>query len=107
MFKQMGMDPDTLYPHVLPRPHLVPYTPDCLAHKYDIPLNFAKNYKKTIAIEEPFVNEEEEDLLDSLTPMYDQLKMAKGWWVLEMLPYKHQYQNPDNTWTHARGYVDK
>ena len=106
MFKGVDMDPDTLYPHVLHRPPHVPYSPDCLAYKYDLPLNFAKNYKETVKIKEPFINEEEEDLLDSLTPMYDQLKMAKGWWLLELLPYKQQYQKPDNTWTHVRGYVD-
>ena len=106
MFKQMGMDPDTLYPHVLPRPPLVPYTPDRLAHKYDVPRNFAKNYKKTTKIKDPFINEEEGDLLDSLAPMYDHLKVAKGRWILEMLPYKYQKQNADNTWRHARGYVN-
>jgi hypothetical protein len=106
MFKQMGMDPDTRYPHVLPRPPPVPYMPGCLTHKYDVPRNFAKNYKKTTKVKDPFINEEEGDLLDSLAPMYDHLKMAREWWILEMLPYKHQKQNADNTWRDARGYVD-
>lgn len=99
------MDPDTLYPHVIHRPPPLPYTPGCLAH-YEVPINFAKNYKDTIKHKEPFNNEEEEDLLDALAPIFDQLKLAKGWWALEMLPYKQEYQQPDNTWKHVRGYVD-
>jgi hypothetical protein len=106
MFKDIGMDPDTVYPHVIPRPPAVPYTTECLAHKYDEPFNFAKNYKETVKFKEPFINEEEEDLLDSLAPIYDQLKMARGWWVLEVLPNKTHYQKEDDSWTHARGYVD-
>jgi hypothetical protein len=105
MFKDIGLDPDTLYPHVRPRPPALPHTPDCLAHKYDAPLNFAKNYKITVKTEDPFVSEEEEDRLDALTPVYDQLKMVKGWWILEVLPNRHRYQRADDTWTTSQGYV--
>jgi len=63
MFKDIGLDPDTLYPDVLPRPAPVPYTPDCLARKYEDPINFAKNDRVTVKMEEAFINEEEEDLL--------------------------------------------
>lgn len=105
MFNDIGMNPDTLYPHVLPRPPMVNYTPNCLAHRFDKPINFALNYKETVTVREPFINEEEEDLLDALAPMYDQLKMAYVWWVLEMLPNKQRYQKADDTWTHKRGYV--
>jgi hypothetical protein len=104
LFKDIGLDPDTLYPHVLTRPPAIPYTPNCLAHQYDQPLNFAKNTTETVKVNEPFVSEEEEDLLDALTPIYDQLKMAKGWWVLEVLPYRHRYQT-DDKWTDIRGCV--
>lgn len=45
------------------------------------------------------LTEEEEDLADALCPIYDQLSIAKGWWVLELLPMKLRYQNPiDNEW---------
>jgi hypothetical protein len=100
MFKDIGLDPDTLYPHVLPRPPPVPYTPDCLAHKYEEPVNFAKSDAGTVTVIEPFINEEEEDMLDALTPIYDQLKLAKGWWFLELMPNKQRYQKEDDTWTH-------
>ena len=105
MFKDIGMDPATLYPHVLSRPAPVPYTPDCLAHKYDKPFNFAKNYAETVKYKEPFINEEEEDLLDSLAPIYDQLKLVKGWWFLEMMPNKQRYQKADDSWSYSRRYV--
>ena len=95
-FKSIGLDPDTLYPHVLPRPPLSPTS--SLAHRFDPPINYAKNYKNTIVGEEPFVNEEEEDMLDALAPMYDQLKLAKGWWALECLPSRQRYQKEDDTW---------
>lgn len=103
MFKEIGLNPDTLYPHVLPRPPPVPYAPNTLAHKYEKPVNFAYHYKETVRIRDPFVNEEEEDMLDALTPIYDQLKMAKGWWVLEVMPNKQRYQKADDSWTSKRG----
>ena len=51
----------------------------------------------------PFVSEEEEDLFDALSPIYDQLKLAKPWWVLEFLPMKHRMQKEDGTW--GRSYA--
>lgn len=104
-FKNIGLDPETLYPHVLPRPPLVHYSPDSLASRFDPPLNYAKNYEQTVKHDEPFINEEEEDMLDALAPIYDQLKMAKGWWALEVLPSKQRYQKEDDTWAHATGYA--
>jgi len=105
MFKDIGLDPDTLYPHVLSRPAPAPYHPDCLAHKYEDPINFAKNEGVTVMVKEPFINEEEEDMLDALTPIYDQLKLVKGWWFLELLPNKQRYQKEDDSWTHTLRYV--
>jgi len=103
MFKSIGLDPDTLYPHVLSRPPVVHYTPGCLAHRFEPPINYAKDYGKTIKFEEPYINEEEEDMLDALTPIYDQLKMVKGWWILEVLPTRQHYQKADDTWTREIG----
>lgn len=100
MFKNVGLDPDTLYPYVKRRSPVVHSTPGSLAYNF-----FAKDYKRTVKPEEPFVNEEEEDMLDALTPIYDQLKMAKSWWILEILPNKQVYQKEDDSWTQTRGYV--
>ena len=49
------------------------------------------------------MSEEEEDLFDALSPIYDQLKLAKPWWVLEFLPMKHRMQKEDGTW--GRSYA--
>ena len=106
-FKNIGLDPDTLYPHVLPRPPPIEYTPDRVLPRFDPAINFAKNDKNTIVVDEPFKNEEEEDLLDVLTPMYDQLKLAKGWWVLECVPSTHRYQRHDDTWKRHTTWVPK
>ena len=99
-FKNIGLDPDTLYPEVLPRPPLPNTKPDypSLARRFDPPLNFAKSYDDTIVNREPFVNEEEEDMLDALAPMFDQLKLAKWWWVLECIPIRLRHQNDDGKW---------
>lgn len=102
-FTSLGLNPDTLYPKVLPRPDPIPYTTGCLAHQFEPPINKAKDYKATVSKEIEFENEEMEDMLDSLTPIYDQLKMAKFWWVLELFPTKHRFQRDDKTWAHARG----
>ncbi|CAE6474913.1 unnamed protein product [Rhizoctonia solani] len=40
----------------------------------------------------------EEDALDALTPIYDQLTLAKWWWVLEVMPLRQRYQRHDKTW---------
>lgn len=36
--------------------------------------------------------EEEEELHDALSPIYDQLSLAPRWWALEVLPMMHKYQ---------------
>lgn len=107
LFERIGLNPNTLYPVVLPRPPPINYTPDCFAHKCDLPVNFATHYKRTIKLENPvvFKSEEEEDLFDALTPIYDQLRMKKGWWLLEFLPYRHVYQKPDDSWSKSRRYI--
>lgn len=46
-----------------------------------------------------FVNEEEEDMADALTSINDELKRAKVWWILEILPMRLRYQEKDDSWT--------
>ncbi|PSR73063.1 hypothetical protein PHLCEN_2v11085 [Hermanssonia centrifuga] len=45
-----------------------------------------------------FLTEEHQDLLDSLCPIYDELSLAKVWWILEIIPQLQRYQRPDDTW---------
>ncbi|KAI6154266.1 hypothetical protein BKA82DRAFT_4099354 [Pisolithus tinctorius] len=96
MFQQIGMDPSTLYPHVTPRPPAI----------FNSPTNADPGVPcddDDAAIQcDPdgkFVSEEMEDLGDALSPIYDQLKIARYWWILEMLPQKQHYQrDEDDTW---------
>ncbi|KLO20166.1 hypothetical protein SCHPADRAFT_32706 [Schizopora paradoxa] len=39
-----------------------------------------------------FAQEEHEELHDALQPMFDQLQISKGWWILEMVPLIHRVQ---------------
>jgi hypothetical protein len=51
-------------------------------------------------------SEEDEELADALTPIYDQLKLSRFWWILEILPMRHRVQNRDNAlWKSEWRYV--
>lgn len=93
----VGLHPSTLYPLVSPRPHSLfvgsnriqkpPATP--------IPMGIhalvkAKEKQPNILQESnnPFITEEQEELLDALSPTYDRLVINKGWWILEILPFQ-------------------
>lgn len=78
LLKRLGMEPTHLHPVVPPRPAM-----------------------DTVAKPLYATNEEEEDLLDALCPIYDELKIAPGWWILELIPTKLRYQKGDNTWAKA------
>ena len=39
-----------------------------------------------------FAQEMHEELHDALQPMFDQLKLAKSWWLLEIIPLIHRVQ---------------
>ncbi|KAJ3488319.1 hypothetical protein NLI96_g2922 [Meripilus lineatus] len=44
------------------------------------------------------MSEEEADLRDALCPIYDQLSLVPGWWILELLPMRHRVQKDDDSW---------
>jgi hypothetical protein len=50
-------------------------------------------------------SEEEEELQDALSPKYDQLKIQKAWWVLELIPLRLRYQRGDNQWVSYMAWV--
>ncbi|KXN83390.1 hypothetical protein AN958_01527 [Leucoagaricus sp. SymC.cos] len=54
---------------------------------------------KEAAEAEAELTEQEVDLKDALSPVYDQLSLARWWWILEMLPIRHHFQKEDNSWT--------
>jgi hypothetical protein len=117
--RDIGLDPCTLYPTVTPRPpplsaasHAIRIPP---ARPIPIrPHAFLKKKKQPHpevqvlleAARMPFLgSEEEEELHDALSPKYDQLKLKKLWWVLEILPLRLRYQRGDNQWVSYFGFV--
>ncbi len=106
----LGLDPGALYPEVLPRP---PMTADLGTLRIqDIPKpvsspdethlpNFADAGDYSSAL---YKSEEDHDMLDLLSPVYDQLSLAPYWWVLEVFPIKQRYQKSDNSWTSYLGF---
>lgn len=109
---EIGLDPSTLYPEILPRPPPLPITNVKLQKRpvNELPIRADKLFKlqkKSAAVKEavavqrsePFLGTEEEDeLRDAMMPIYDQLEIAKGWWFLELVPLKLRYQRRDDEW---------
>jgi hypothetical protein len=105
---KIGLDPNTLYPEVLDRPQAIFQDPKIHAIPVPKPIVHDDDRKAVVYTDGGcFVNEEEEDLADALSPMYDQLKLAKYWWILEMLPQKIHYQRSEDDKTVRKlTYVD-
>ncbi|KAF8993795.1 hypothetical protein BDQ17DRAFT_1431501 [Cyathus striatus] len=111
--QRVGLDPGSLYPFVRPRN---PALPAAGAILQDIPTKAAKkamlnevhltNYANYDANAAPVLTEEEHDLLDAMSPVYDQLSLAPGWWVLELIPIKQRLdkfgtndEDIENSWS--------
>ncbi|KAJ4487043.1 hypothetical protein C8J55DRAFT_558127 [Lentinula edodes] len=96
MLKQVGLDPEGLWPHIRERPpHATAGLNDqdrytSVAGPSANILSSSEGRSSTILAE--FITEEYEDEMDALSPMNDVLKTDPGWWILEMLPYKVKYQ---------------
>ena len=104
-FKEIGLDPTTLFPIVTHRPRALEPSAsaiaDLKASMKKVSAHVAEPSDATLTDEahapatatSTFKSEEEEELLDALCPIYDQLKLAKAWWILEILPLRHRMQN--------------
>jgi len=105
----VGIDHSTLYPVVKPRPDPI-FEPPVVSTSLDDSIEKGHERSATdisietlvdpesAPIDDPFISEEVEDLLDSRAKKYDRLTITKGWWVLEYLPLKQRYQKPDTKW---------
>jgi hypothetical protein len=107
---EIGLDPSTIYPVVLDRPD-----PDLVGeNKIREPPVEAKPIRpsmwKKISISEVsepretgpaamLASEEREELMDALSPIYDQMSIKKGWWFLEMIPLPLRRQWDGLTWS--------
>ena len=106
--RQIGMDPSMIYPVVLPRPPAlfddvktqVIETPPSTSFFSTIVRLFKSSQAKRKAMEKnpTFINEEDEELRDALSPKFDQLKLAWFWWILEVLPVSMRYQKANDQW---------
>ncbi|KAF7364563.1 hypothetical protein MVEN_00325300 [Mycena venus] len=114
--QELGLDPAMLYPVVKPRPpQKSPHIPDDLKIESIPPCKgwlrrtFSRKCQgfpvsAELAEGTPMEKcapgmEEEEDLKDALSPMYDQLTLSPFWWILEVIPFTFRYQQkPDNKW---------
>lgn len=138
--KEVGLDPATLWPVVLPRPPPLP-VPKQLGPPASESSNTDQDQTKrsssmdktpvrseaaetrgaidltdvdeigedggdgTAEKVRTFVSEEIEELDDAMCPLYDQLVLAKGWWILELLPMRQRVQKDDGTWKRTIEYV--
>ncbi|RXW14426.1 hypothetical protein EST38_g11429 [Candolleomyces aberdarensis] len=99
---EIGLDPSTIYPEVLIRP--VPLSAEEHNEKHKIrkrsreemPFRHSISRSKlpiTRVSGQPAtgpnvmpLTEEHEELMDALSPIYDQMKIKKWWWLLEYIP---------------------
>jgi hypothetical protein len=104
-FTEIGLDPGTLYPFVVPRPPPLVATAAVVSKS----AHAAEATDSTLLTDEvqasptaagSFKTEEREELADALCPLFDQLKLSKAWWILEVIPLRLRAQN-----RHDAGWV--
>ncbi|KAJ3888517.1 hypothetical protein GG344DRAFT_79692 [Lentinula edodes] len=97
--RSLGLNPSSLWPKVEPRPALtapvtpsrirpIPRNPPPPLNSQDISQDRSKGSSPSI-----FKTEEDLDLEDAMSPIYDQLSLAPGWWALEFLPVKNKFHD--------------
>ncbi|KAI0278629.1 hypothetical protein BGY98DRAFT_916781 [Russula aff. rugulosa BPL654] len=98
--KHIGLDPTSLFPFVTTRPPALETSASCVAEARastycsnppQVTLNDQAQASPIAAC--TFKSEEHEELLDALSPLYDQLDLSKAWWILEILPLRHLVQD--------------
>ncbi|KAG7090390.1 hypothetical protein E1B28_009509 [Marasmius oreades] len=112
----MGVDPAVLYPTVLPRPPALKVSEEQGHYIRSISDDAAKSKTSTESLDEGTVTttgqrptEEELELMDALSPIYDQLSLNWFWWILEFFPIRIRYQSGGNSrvsylgWNLGRG----
>ncbi|KAG5340142.1 hypothetical protein E4T56_gene19446 [Termitomyces sp. T112] len=97
--KTVGLDPASLYPYVQERP---PPLPGAGAHVEHIPSaadRKAESSVQTVIVPLNMMSEEEHELHDAMSPIYDQLSLAPFWWLLELFPIEQRYQKGNKSWS--------
>ncbi|KAJ3504634.1 hypothetical protein NMY22_g17855 [Coprinellus aureogranulatus] len=99
---EIGMDPATVYPEVKHPSKEIPIRPRAFLSKKKSAVKEAP--KPPAHTSAQFLgSEEEEELLDALSPIYDQLKIKWSWWILELIPLNMRYQGSDDKWVNEFG----
>lgn len=99
--REIGLDPATVYPSVLPRP---PALPTGSANILSVAESNTPTEVVSLSHDLAQRTEEAYDFRDALSPIYDQLQLKWAWWILELIPLKYRYQRHDNTWGHWFGW---
>ena len=95
LLRDIGLDPSMFYPDVLPRLSRVPV--DSGSHHWEMALKEPSWIQrllfpcKTESVKDSMISEEDEDLKDALSPIYDQLELKRGWWIVELLPLSFRH----------------
>jgi hypothetical protein len=98
MFKDIGMDPEMLCPHVRERPDIIYHQPPSTS-THDSPNSMVQGLPKLsdpADIYSDFVSEEHEDIADAISPKNDELRRNSLWWILEVLPQQVFYQDDND-----------
>ncbi|KAK0445919.1 hypothetical protein EV421DRAFT_1734551 [Armillaria borealis] len=108
--REIGLDPATLYPFVTARPPALSVGSAMIPtgrrktlllkrlvsklRRHPLPVSDeGQPFAQEASIEDPPIGtEEEEELRDALSLMYDQLKLSKSWWILELVPLEFRQQ---------------
>lgn len=103
----LDLDPETFHP-ILKRPPALQVPLGAFIQHIPPPVKLTDEEHeariKEMAAEEHHMTEQEIELRDALSPIYDQLVLAPFWWLLEFLPLRHRYQKEDNSWTSFFGW---
>ncbi|PBK59689.1 hypothetical protein ARMSODRAFT_1071279 [Armillaria solidipes] len=116
----LGLDPTTLHPFVTPRPPALSVDSAMMIRSgppkpplkqrlvsairrrtlpSDMPGPEDEAHASALLEEyRPIGTEEEEELRDALSPIYDQLKRSRSWWILEVIPMEFRHQKGDDKW---------
>ncbi|KAG6908203.1 hypothetical protein DXG01_005792 [Tephrocybe rancida] len=93
--KAAGLDPANLFPYVQKRP---PALPANEAHVQNIRSIVSAPSRPAAVAAQTSMTEEDHELLDAISPIYDQLRINWLWWILEFIPMKHRFQMGDGSW---------
>lgn len=94
-FKDIGLDPATIFPFVITRPPALEAFVSCVSvarasthcpDAHHVAHDDQAQASPMAAC--TFKSEEHEELLDALSPIHDKLELLKAWWILEILPLR-------------------